>query len=96
MFNYEQEAEERQFYQGRNKYDNNRAQNLQSDFPNGSHRENSNDYNRVGAPMLSRKSPRYDSKDQSMDSNLRRNTDHRKVENIKIVGANRNASFGKS
>ena len=48
--------------------------------------------------MVSRKSPRYDSKDQSMESNLRRNAniDNRKVENVKIIGANRNASFGKS
>ena len=51
---------------------------------------------------MSRKSPRYDgSKDASMDSNLRRNTnsgDPRlgKVENVKIIGAARNASFGKS
>jgi hypothetical protein len=47
--------------------------------------------------MVSRKSPRYDSKDQSMESNLRRNANiDRKVENVKIIGAARNASFGKS
>jgi hypothetical protein len=46
--------------------------------------------------MISRKSPRYDSKDQSMESNLRRNTNERKVENVKFIGVARNTSFGKS
>lgn len=97
MFNYEQETEDRQYYSNRSKYDNNRAQNLQTDFNRAGGRDNSQDYGSGRGAMLARKSPRYESKDQSMDSNVRRNGNiDRKVENVKIIGAARNASFGKS
>lgn len=60
-------------------------------------RDNSNEFGSNRAQMQNRKSPRYEMKDQSIEQNMRRNVQiDRKIENVKIIGAARNASFGKS